>query len=266
MNKLFAVVFLFITTVAFAQSQTNQTDAQGRKQGAWIKKDVEGKLIYQGTFKDDKPIGEMKRYHPNGQLSAILLFSEGSNEADAQLFDEKGKLMARGKYDGQKKIGEWNYISDGKVVSTETYKDGLKHGLSKHFYKSGEILEESTWANGRMTGAYKSYFQDGKLFLECSYSEGKRNGSFKTWFPGGAIELEAAYSNDTKDKEWKYYDKTGKHLYTLKYDRGQLLNPEVQDSLDKLNTNQYKPRNTPDPEKFMQNPEEYMMLMQQQGK
>lgn len=266
MHKLIVLVFIFITTGILAQNKINQTDAQGRKQGVWMKKDVEGKLIYQATFKDDKPLGEMKRFHPNGVVKAILNFSESTNESDAQLFDEKGKLIAQGKYDGQKKTGEWKYLADGKVISTETYQNGQKQGTTKRFYKSGEILEESNWVADQMNGMYKSYFQGGKVFLECNYSNGKRNGSFKTWSPGGVVELEAYYANDVKDKEWKYYDESGKLLFTLKYELGQLLNPEVQDSLDKAQSKDYTPGGIPDPEKFMQNPEEYMLLMQNQHK
>ena len=266
MHKLIVLIFIFVTIGAFAQNNINQTDAQGRKQGFWTKKDNEGRLIYQATFKDDKPVGEMKRFHPNGMVKAILNFAEGTNESDARLFDEKGKLIAQGKYDGQKKTGEWKYLADGKVVSIENFRDGQKNGVAKRYYKTGEILEESNWTDNLMDGLYKSYFQDGKVFLECMYSGGQRNGSFKTWFPDGTIELIAAYSSDKKDKEWKYFDEKGNLLYALKYDSGQLLNPQVQDSIDKVQSEFYKPHNIPDPEKFVQNPEEYMILMQNQRK
>lgn len=266
MRKLLIIVFFFITTGILAQNNINQTDAQGRKQGVWAKKDAEGKLIYQATFKDDKPVGELKRFHPNGVVKAILNFTEGNDESLAQLFDEKGKLVAEGKYAGQKKNGEWKYISDGKVVGTETFNNGQKHGIARRFYKSGEILEESNWVADQMNGVCKSYFQDGKIFLECNYANGKRNGSFKTWSPAGVLELDATYTDDSKDKEWKYFDEAGKLRFTLKYELGQLLNPEVQDSLDNVQSKDYKASNAPDPEKFMQNPEEYMMLMQNQHK
>jgi Uncharacterized protein conserved in bacteria len=266
MYKLIVIGFLFFSNLLLAQNKINQTDANGKKQGIWVKKDFEGKLIYQATFKDDKPVGEMKRFHPNGVVKAILNFAEGTNESDARLFDEKGKLIAQGKYDGQKKTGEWKYLIDGKVVATENFLDGQKVGIAKRFYKTGEILEESNWTNNLMDGLYKSYFQDGKVFLECMYSLGKRNGPFKTWFPDGTPELIAAYASDEKDKDWKYFDEQGNLLYTLKYDSGELLNPQVQDSIDKVQSEFYKPRNIPDPEKFVQNPEEYMMLMQNQRK
>lgn len=264
MRGLIICLFLLMSGSMIAQNTVNQVDAQGRKQGSWIKKDFEGKLIYQATFKDDKPVGEMKRFHPNGNLKAVMNFTEGTDESDAQLFDERGKMIAKGKYSGQKKTGEWTYLLDSKVVSTETYVNGQKNGTSKRFYKTGELLEESNWQNDKLNGIYRTYFQDGKAFLECTYTEGLRNGTFKTWFANGKPELEAIYTNDTRDKDWKYYRPGGELQYTLKFELGKLLNPEVQDRMDKEKTDTYRSKgdSVPDPEKFMQNPEEYMRLMQ----
>ena len=116
MQKLIVTIFLLLAFGSMAQNKQNQIDSMGRKQGFWVKKDNEGRLLYQATFKDDKPVGEMKRFHPNGVVKAILTFAEGSSESDAQLFDEKGKLVAQGKYTDQKKTGEWKYFSDSKEI------------------------------------------------------------------------------------------------------------------------------------------------------
>jgi len=264
MRVLIIYLFLLMSGSLIAQNTVNQVDAQGRKQGFWTKKDTEGKLVYQATFKDDQPVGEMKRFHPNGKLKAVMNFAEGTEELDAQLFDERGKLIAKGKYSGQKKTGEWTYLLDSKVVSTETYINGQKNGTSKRFYKTGELLEESNWQNDKLNGIYRTYFQDGKPFLECNYSQGLRHGAFKTWFPNGTLELDAIYTNEARDKDWKYYSESGELLYTLKFELGKLLNPEVQVRIEKERVGSFKSKgdSVPDPEKFMQNPEEYMRLMQ----
>ena len=264
MRGLIFWIFLLFTSSIFAQNTVNQVDARGRKQGFWTKKDADGKLIYQATFKDNKPVGEMKRFHPNGKLKAVMIFAEGSELSDAKLFDERGSQIAQGKYAGQEKTDEWSYLLDSKLVATENYTNGQKNGVSKRFFKTGELLEESNWLNDKLNGLYRSYFQDGRSNLECNYSNGQRNGTFKTWFPNGTLELEAFYKKDTRDNDWKYFDETGKLLYTLKFDLGKLLNPEVQDSIDKRKSGNYKTKedNIPDPEKFMKNPEEYMRLIQ----
>jgi len=260
---IFCFLFL-ISGSLLAQNSVNQLDVQGRKQGYWTKKDSDGKLVYQATFKDDKPVGEMKRFHPNGRLKAILNFTEGNDTSDGQLFDESGKLVANGKYEGQKKTGEWKYMDNSKVVSTENYSNGLKNGTSKRFYKTGELLEESNWQNDKLHGIYRSFFQDGKPFLECLYSGGKKNGSFITWFSNGFMELDAQFTNDLRDKDWKYFDETAKLRYILKFELGKLVNQEVQDSIDRANSAIFRPKgdSIPDPEKFIQNPEEYLQIIQ----
>jgi antitoxin component YwqK of YwqJK toxin-antitoxin module len=263
MRGLIVCLFLLISGNILAQNAVNQLDALGRKQGIWTKKDADGKLIYQATFKEDKPVGEMKRFHPNGKIKAILNFEEGRDISDAQLFDERGKIIAMGKYSGQKKTGEWTYLLDSRVVSSETYLEGLKNGISKRYYKTGELLEESNWQNDQLNGIYRSYFQDGKLYLESNYSGGHRNGIFKTWFPNEMPEMDAFYTNDLRDKDWIYFDVSGKLQYTLKFKLGKLLNQEVQDSVSLVKAGAFKTKedHIPDPEKFMQNPEEYMELM-----
>ena len=263
MRVVFLFVIFLISGSVFAQHVVNQTDSSGRKQGVWMKRNADGNLLYQATFKDDKPVGEMKRFHPNGKLMAVMNFKEGSDASKAQLYDERGKLIAQGEYSGQKKTGEWTYFLDSKITSAETYVDGKKNGISKRFYPGGEILEESMWQNDQLHGIYRSYFQDGKLYLECNYVDGKKNGKFKSCFPNGSMELDANYSNDQKDLDWNYFDESGELNYTLKYNLGQILNPEVLDSLEQLKMDGFKTgeNQIPDPEKFMQNPDEYLRLM-----
>lgn len=263
MRVLIVCIILLFAGSIVAQNSVNQMDAQGRKQGFWTKKDVDGKLVYQGTFKNNQPVGEMKRFHPNGKLKAVLNFVEGSELSDASLFDERGNLIAQGKYIGQMKTGEWSYFKDAKIVSTEIFLNGQKNGISKKYYTTGELMEESNWKDDKRHGTYSSYFQDGTCFLKYNYMDGRLNGSFQTWFPNGVLELDANYYDDLRDKDWKYFNESGEISYTLKYELGTLLNPEVQDSIDAAQSDTFKTREDkiPDPEKFMQNPEEYMNLI-----
>lgn len=263
MRKLIICIFLLLSGSIIAQDTINQVDTQGRKQGFWTKKDLHGKLLYQATFKDDKPVGEMKRFHPNGKIKAVLYFIEESELSDVKLFDGAGRQVAQGKYLGQEKTGEWSFFKDSKVVSSENYVNGKKNGVSKRWYTTGELLEESTWKDDKLDGIYRSYFQDGKLYQESNYVQGQRSGPFKTWFSDGTLELDGFYMSDVRHKDWLYYDNSGVLLYALKYNQGQLLNPEVQDSINAAQFDNFKTKgdSIPDPEKYMQNPEEYMNLL-----
>jgi len=94
------VLLLVLTTIASGQEQTdlNKTDQQGRKQGHWIKKYPNGTILYEGTFINDKPVGEFKRYNSNNTLKSILIYSSDSREADATIYHPNGFISSKGKY------------------------------------------------------------------------------------------------------------------------------------------------------------------------
>lgn len=255
------ILLLFLSLSAFAQEPVNQTDVQGRKQGFWQKRDAAGKLLYEGTFRDDRPAGEMKRFHPNGKIKAILVFSDKSDSASAQIFDEKGKLTAKGWYLGQKKAGEWSNFTEDRLISIENYTDGLKTGVSKRYYQTGELLDETTWLNNLQEGLYRAYDKQGNKYIECMYRNGKINGWYVSFYPNGGMETETFYKDNLRHGNSKYYDDEGKLCYTLEYEEGILLNPEVLDSIQKIQFDELEKNKgkVVDPEQFMADPAQYIL-------
>jgi len=255
-----AIILIFFFPV-FAFSQINQTDGNGLRQGIWQKQQPNGKLIYQGNFKDGKPIGEWKRFHPGGQIKAIINYRIDSDSAGVQLFDEWGKKVAEGIYLNEKKSGLWVYFSENKKIADENYVDDKKHGKSHKYYETGEVWEETDWVNGNQEGSYRVFFKSGKPFFQCKMRNNQRNGLCLTYFENGRIELEANYKNGLHHGEWKYFTDQGEYRYSLFYNEGELLNPNVRDSIANLQLqNMEKGKySLVDPEKYMQNPSEYML-------
>lgn len=259
--RLLIILFILLPFLSF--SQTNQTDLNGLRQGLWKKKQVNGRLIYEGNFKDGTPIGEWQRYHTNGQIKAQIKYSEVSDSAYTQIFDVLGKKVAEGIYVNQKKEGSWIYFSGKRIVSEEQFKKGLKNGISKKYYDSGELMEEIGWVNGKQQGSYQIFYKDGKPYLQCKMKQDQRHGLCLIHSQKGRLEMEANYRNNLRHGEWKYYNGQGKLKYTLYYNEGELLNPEVRDSvanlvLQNIENNKGK---IYDPEKFVQDPSEYMRKM-----
>lgn len=259
-------VFLFLIFVAFsflaiAQEPVNQTDDAGRKQGLWQKNQANGQLLYSGKFKDDKPVGEWKRYHPNGVVKAVLLYVGNSDSAAVTLFDELGKKVAAGFYRGQEKTGPWVYFDKNGKVAEEEYVGGIKSGKSKTYYPSGELFVETRYAGGIQDGVYRAFFRNGTPYFECRMKGDKRDGLCQIFHENGELETEANYVEGLRDGEWKYYSDQGTYQYTLVYDRGMLLNKSVLDSLEQIRYKQMdESRNKiVDPERFMSDPVEYMI-------
>ncbi|VAW12878.1 hypothetical protein MNBD_BACTEROID01-6 [hydrothermal vent metagenome] len=266
MKKTILLLLLFAISISYAQEIINQTDEAGLRQGLWKKYYPNGNLRYEGYFKDNQPTGEWERYYENAKPQAIIHYSATSDSATAKLFDPSGQKIAEGFFLDKKKAGLWEFYSKNRVTSQSNYTDGVKNGLSKNYYPSGELLEESEWKMGVQEGRYRAYYKNGSPYIEFHYIDNKRDGICKSYFPNGRVEMEAFYKKGQRHGDWAYFDQEGNLLYTLKYANGELLNPEVLDSLqsEKFNTMEHNKGSIPDPEKFLRNPTEYMIKDQMQ--
>ena len=259
MRGIIIICFL-LPLLTSGQEPLNVTDSGGLRQGLWKRSYSNGRIMYEGRFLNDKPVGEWRRYHENGFVRAVLNYGS-ADSAQATLFDETGKKAATGIYVGEKKEGLWKYFSENRVIAEESYRKGLKSGTGRIYYPEGSVLEESEWKDGTRDGKYKAFFPSGSPFLECIYSEGRRNGHCITYYPSGDLEVEAFYSQDLPDGSWKYYTEKGDLRFTLIYQKGRLMNPEILYEMEsrQLEELEKKGRQIADPEKFLNNPMEYMM-------
>ena len=106
----------------------NQLDTQGRKTGYWEKKTPDGNFVYQGYFKEGRPVGEMKRYYETGELKAVMNYMEDNDTVRTKFYYNDGEPAAEGCYLGNQKEGLWTYYSfySAAVTSTEFFVHGLK--------------------------------------------------------------------------------------------------------------------------------------------
>ena len=73
MKRILSICLSFTAITVFAQlHEINQLTPDGLKTGKWQKKHSSGKLKYEGTFENDTPVGEFKRYDVNGKLISTL--------------------------------------------------------------------------------------------------------------------------------------------------------------------------------------------------
>lgn len=204
----------------------NHTDTKGLKQGYWKKYYPNGKLMYQGFFEDDRPVGEMKRYFKSGNLKAILIFNEKSDYSSAKIYYEDGALASEGFYAGSKKDSIWKYYSyyDRQLKSSETYQKGMKQGFSRQYYPGGNCFEKIEWKNNLKDGIWEQYFEDGSLKLKGQYIHGKLTGNFIVYYSKGQPMVAGGYKEDKREGDWMYYNENGSVNQMIKYSDGQPLN------------------------------------------
>jgi antitoxin component YwqK of YwqJK toxin-antitoxin module len=213
LKLLFAFLFIAFGSL-FAQvgDPINQMDKAGLRQGKWIKKDEQGKLIYSGAFLNNYPVGTFTYYYPTGTVKSITTFYIKKDQAYTTLFNTDGKKISQGKIIGEKKDSTWTYFA-GKdtVASIENYSLGQKQGV------------------------FLAYFNNGKTRWEILYANGLRNGKAKFYFPTGTLNSEGNYLNDLEDGKWNYYEEDGTLDWQVMYKKGTNVKSTRFNGVEELN-------------------------------
>lgn len=215
-------LLLLVSGFLFAQndlSEYNKTDSKQRRQGKWVDFYSNGQLRYEGTFKDNRCVGDFIYYDEQGHVKAVNSFDKTGKKALNKTYSSDGVLVATGTYLDQKKDGEWRYYSDnGKLILVEDNKDGKVDGWSRVYNPlNGKVSEETMYVQGKRQGEGRHYSDNGILIMECRYDDDKLNGIARVYYPNGAIKEEGAFKAGAKDGIWKAYDLDGNVISSERY-------------------------------------------------
>ncbi len=234
MNLRIIVICLFslITTLAIPQSDQaiNKTDSSGKKQGHWIKKYPDGNIMYDGYFRNDKPVGEFKRYYEDKTLKSLLVFNDIGTEALATLYYQNGFIASSGKYVNQLKQGKWQFFSvltRGVLVIEENYLNDKRNGVCRKFYPDSTVAEVINFKNDVKNGEWLNYHPEGSLNFRTTYTDGKLNGKFEAFFVDGKPEVAGQYKNDLRQGMWIIYNKDGSQRFKTEYSLGVASNSDI---------------------------------------
>jgi antitoxin component YwqK of YwqJK toxin-antitoxin module len=229
----FLMIYCIGAASIHAQSDTifNQTDTKNQKQGYWKKSYPNGKLMYKGFFKDNKPAGEMLRYFESGALKAVLNYDNTGEYAHARLFYEDGQLAAEGRYYNSLKDSTWVYYSyyDRSLTARETYLKGARHGMTISFYNNGDISEKIEWRNDKKSGIWEQYFKGNTLRLKGFFVDNKLEGEFLVNYEDGKPYVKGVYVNDQRNGKWTFFKQDGTVETELEYMLGKAANKDKLD-------------------------------------
>jgi antitoxin component YwqK of YwqJK toxin-antitoxin module len=230
---LTTVSLLAISAVVFCQTDTtiNKTDQQGKKQGHWIKKYSSQVVMYDGFFRDNRPVGSFKRFYEDSTPFSVMIFNDAGNEAFATIYHPNGYISSRGKYINQLKEGKWQFfssVSDGYLICEENYSNNIKNGPSVKFYPDSTTAEKIIYVDDIKQGDWVQYYPDKTICLRSNYQNGMINGKFEVWFENGKIQLSGQYKNDKRDGFWYFYNNDGTLRYKVEYEDGILKDRQME--------------------------------------
>jgi len=248
--KILVISILLITAypaICQTGSEINKSDQQGRRQGKWIKKYPNERIMYEGLFKNDHPVGEFKRYYEDGKVKSVLVYSEDGIRADAVIYHENGLVSSKGTYINQLKEGKWQFYSqytEGYLICEEFYSKNMRNGISLKFYPDSTLAEKAKYLNDKKEGESIQYHPNGRVCLKSNYHRGLMNGKFDLWAENGRTEITGQYRNDLREGTWRFYNPDGKLKYEVEYINGKSTNLQMiideSDYLDEIEKNKGK--------------------------
>jgi antitoxin component YwqK of YwqJK toxin-antitoxin module len=161
-------------------------------------------------------------------------------------------------FKGELKYGHWGYCTILKIDSGFVIN-------RKHYFATGKLQSDHNYKNGRLHGDHKEWNENEILIERGHYNNGYEDSIWTFYYENGVKETEGAFIVDTlrlikkfimlknridvstgdiktlwtmKDQhspphgEWNFYDKKGKRIKTLVFDKGVIVSIEVGDYID----------------------------------
>jgi antitoxin component YwqK of YwqJK toxin-antitoxin module len=203
----------------------NQLDKEGKKNGFWKVKNTQGRLVWEGKFKNGTPVGEFKHYDEiDGSLFSIINYRENGQDAWAEFFHPNGKPKAKGIYKNKAKDSTWIYFNeDGILIADEHYENNKKVGIWKMYYPSGAVSQEVPYADGIENGPTTQYFDTGKIKFKTVYKNGFYDGEAIWYHPNGKKRITGNYQFNVRHGLFEYYKENGSYIGAEKFDKGKLI-------------------------------------------
>jgi antitoxin component YwqK of YwqJK toxin-antitoxin module len=232
MKNLLIIVALLNSLILLSQTSSSTV----KKQGYWKQKDPKtNKIIFEGEFNDDKPVGKIKYYYPNDSVRAIIIFNKNGKTAYAKLFHITGKRMGEGKYICESlnvlnRDSIWYFYDEaGVLISKDRYINGKKEGTCFVYLPNGQVAEERNFKKDILDGPFTQYFDGVKLKGKGNYNNGSLEGKTTYYYPNGVEVATGYYLNGKKNGPWIYKLENGKIKEKELYKKGDLASKKETD-------------------------------------
>jgi antitoxin component YwqK of YwqJK toxin-antitoxin module len=185
-----------------------------------------GQVRYEGQFDAGVPVGRFTYYHDNGFRSAQMDFRGTTGVCMSEQYDEKGKLMARGRFGSDRERDSiWTtFAFDGTKLEEASYTAGKLHGSYTMFYPNGTVMERGTYEHGTKVGTWTRFRETAAKERVVNYAAGLLQGTWTEYDEDGRVAVVGTYHNDLRHGKWTYFER-GTAVRTEVYRRGILEKP-----------------------------------------
>ena len=158
---------------------------EGKRHGSGILRYVNGKIEYEGNWKNDLYDGSGKHYFISGEVEYDGDFKDGKCDGEGTLLLPGGSIRYKGSWRVARFQGDGVlYFPDGDGILYEgEFKDGLPNGHGKFYHENGNLRCLGSFQEGKLHGVAKCYDQEGRLEYDGSHDNGLAHGLGKAYTP-----------------------------------------------------------------------------------
>ncbi|MDF2437423.1 MAG: repeat variant [Bacteroidota bacterium] len=196
------LILLFITCkISLAQSfelsgkdTINFTDANGKKQGKWVIKNItlhkpcyaDDQIVEEGKYIDSKKTGQWKEYYCNKNIKSVITYENNRPNGYAKMYHDNGKIKEEGLWKNNRWVGDYKlYYDNGQVQQAFKFSStGKRTGEQVYYYENGQVMITGTFNEGKEAGVIKEFYENGDIKSEKSFNDGNIDvAATKTYEP-----------------------------------------------------------------------------------
>jgi hypothetical protein len=130
---------------------------------------VDGKVFYEGGFKNDKRDGHGKMTGSDGKVLYEGEYKDGKMHGHGTVTRADGKVFYEGEWKNGKMHGQGKRTYPDDTVHEGGFKDDKRHGHGKYTWADGTVYE-GEYKDGEMHGQGKVTEADGKVLYELTFA------------------------------------------------------------------------------------------------
>ncbi len=88
-----------------------------------------------------------------------------------------------------------NYVRDNVKLREVTYKNGIREGMTRTFYKGGQLEQEIPYSGDSKNGEAKWFYPDGKVFRVTPYVNDTIHGDQVQYYKNGGVKARLRYTD-----------------------------------------------------------------------
>ena len=106
--------------------------------------------------------------------------------------------------------GIMKYYSKDLLVKEVTFKNGVRHGEMKTFYRSGQLYQTFWYENGLREDSARWYYLEGQVFRSTPFKHDTIDGTQRQYYRNGRLKAKINYIRGLRTPQIEEFTRDGK--------------------------------------------------------